>query len=290
MSAKTSVTCCPDCAQFTSHSGGNLCAAGTVSDTPWPLDGILTTGAHATRKSSNRVLNECSTWPGCSISFTSDDWKMFPAWPSNVRIGNLTATSGSGGESMVRKSSWMSPGRSENRGCGTASTVLTGHIASLRADTGGCYVRFCQDTAERMTSLRCGPVESADCSKYSGDELAQLLAKWRTPIEINPSSNLLIGRLQYPLEQPLFFLDPLDREEQRGLALTLSADDPVCFATSLAGRIRIRVGRLGDWRWGAPGLCPRMAGACGSGRAACGILSSEFKMECLKRTRFKSMC
>ena len=66
------------------------------------------------------------------------------------------------------------------------------------------------------------------------DELARLLAKWRTPIEINPSSNLLIGDLPYPLAQPLFCLDPFDREESRGLVLTLSADDPVCFATSLA--------------------------------------------------------
>ena len=66
------------------------------------------------------------------------------------------------------------------------------------------------------------------------DELARLLAKWRTPIEINPSSNLLVGNLPYPLAQPLFCLDPFDREESRGLVLTLSADDPVCFATSLA--------------------------------------------------------
>ena len=66
------------------------------------------------------------------------------------------------------------------------------------------------------------------------DELARLLAKWRTPIEINPSSNLLVGDLPYPLAQPLFCLDPFDREESRGLVLTLSADDPVCFATSLA--------------------------------------------------------
>ncbi len=65
------------------------------------------------------------------------------------------------------------------------------------------------------------------------DELAKLLAAWRTPIEINPSSNLLIGHLPYPLAQPMFHLDPFDRNEQRGLALTLSADDPTCFSTSL---------------------------------------------------------
>ena len=66
------------------------------------------------------------------------------------------------------------------------------------------------------------------------DELARLLARWRTPIEINPSSNLLVGNLPHPLAQPLFSLDPFDRQEDRGLVLTLSADDPACFATSLA--------------------------------------------------------
>ncbi len=66
------------------------------------------------------------------------------------------------------------------------------------------------------------------------DELARLLARWRTPIEINPSSNLLIGDLKHALEQPLFHLDPFSAEEARGLVLTLSADDPLCFATTLS--------------------------------------------------------
>ena len=76
----------------------------------------------------------------------------------------------------------------------------------------------------------------SDCAllEILRDELAKLLAKWRTPIEINPSSNLLIGGLPHPLAQPLFSLDPFDRDENRGLVLTLSSDDPVCFATSLA--------------------------------------------------------
>ena len=66
------------------------------------------------------------------------------------------------------------------------------------------------------------------------DELAKLLARWGTPIELNPSSNLLIGNLTHPLQQPLFRLDRHDRDESRGLALTLSADDPVSFSTCLA--------------------------------------------------------
>ena len=55
-----------------------------------------------------------------------------------------------------------------------------------------------------------------------------------TPVELNPSSNLLIGNLTHPLQQPLFRLDQHDRDEGRGLALTLSADDPVSFSTCLA--------------------------------------------------------
>jgi hypothetical protein len=66
------------------------------------------------------------------------------------------------------------------------------------------------------------------------DELARLLAYWRTPIEVNPSSNLFIGNFKYPLAQPLFYLDPYDRAEDRGLVLTLSADDPISFASTLA--------------------------------------------------------
>ena len=66
------------------------------------------------------------------------------------------------------------------------------------------------------------------------DELARLLARWRTPIEINPSSNLLIGGLNHALDQPLFHLDPQSSEEARGLVMTLSADDPLCFATTLS--------------------------------------------------------
>jgi hypothetical protein len=66
------------------------------------------------------------------------------------------------------------------------------------------------------------------------DELARLLSRWRTPIEVNPSSNLLIGGLTHALDQPLFHLDPMSAEDPRGLVLTLSADDPLCFATTLS--------------------------------------------------------
>ena len=88
--------------------------------------------------------------------------------------------------------------------------------------------------------LRQNDVIEVSTTNYGGlleairDELAKLLAMWRTPIEINPSSNLLIGNLPHPLAQPLFHLDQFDRQEPRGLVLTLSADDPVTFSTCLA--------------------------------------------------------
>lgn len=66
------------------------------------------------------------------------------------------------------------------------------------------------------------------------DELARLLARWRTPIEVNPSSNLLIGGFKHVLDQPLFHIDPFDPDDARGLVLTLSTDDPLCFATTLS--------------------------------------------------------
>ena len=76
--------------------------------------------------------------------------------------------------------------------------------------------------------------EDGELLEVLRDELANLLARWGTPIELNPSSNLLIGNLSHPLQQPLFRLDQHDRDESRGLALTLSADDPVSFSTCLA--------------------------------------------------------
>jgi hypothetical protein len=66
------------------------------------------------------------------------------------------------------------------------------------------------------------------------DELARLLARWRTPIEVNPSSNLFVGGLDHPLSQPLFHVDPFSPAEDRAMVITLSADDPASFATTLA--------------------------------------------------------
>jgi len=64
--------------------------------------------------------------------------------------------------------------------------------------------------------------------------LAELLARWQVTIEINPSSNLLIGALKHPLDQPMFHLRPVGQHVAHALPLAISADDPITFATRLA--------------------------------------------------------
>ncbi|NKC13732.1 MAG: hypothetical protein GKR94_16555 [Gammaproteobacteria bacterium] len=97
---------------------------------------------------------------------------------------------------------------------------VMGHILRARAAKDELVEVSCRHDAPMLKGIR--------------DALARLLARWRTPIEINPSSNMLIGARAHPVEQPLFHLDPFERGEDRGLVVTLSVDDPVSFATSLA--------------------------------------------------------
>lgn len=56
-------------------------------------------------------------------------------------------------------------------------------------------------------------------------------------IEVNPTSNLLIGGLEHPLQQPIFQLHPLDGDHGTALPITLNADDPLTFATNLSDEI-----------------------------------------------------
>lgn len=64
--------------------------------------------------------------------------------------------------------------------------------------------------------------------------LACRLARARTVIEANPTSNLLIGGLDHPVDQPLFRLRPLDPARPEAVPVTISTDDPLQFATRLA--------------------------------------------------------
>lgn len=64
--------------------------------------------------------------------------------------------------------------------------------------------------------------------------LVRLVALWQLTIEVNPSSNLLIAGFDDPLDQPIFRMHPLDPGTGIALPITLNADDPLTFATSLA--------------------------------------------------------
>jgi len=69
------------------------------------------------------------------------------------------------------------------------------------------------------------------------DEIARTIGLMQITIEVNPTSNLLIGGFEHPLEQPLFRLHPLDGNDGNALPVTLNADDPLTFATCLSDEI-----------------------------------------------------
>ena len=58
------------------------------------------------------------------------------------------------------------------------------------------------------------------------DAVHNRVAKAQVAVEVNPSSNLLVGGFRYIFELPVFHSDDLP--------LTLNADDPLTFATTLA--------------------------------------------------------
>jgi len=62
--------------------------------------------------------------------------------------------------------------------------------------------------------------------KVVQDVVRERVAKWQVAIEVNPSSNLLVGGFRSIFHQPVFHNDDLP--------ITLNADDPLTFATTLA--------------------------------------------------------
>jgi hypothetical protein len=64
--------------------------------------------------------------------------------------------------------------------------------------------------------------------------LAQRVAHWQATVEVNPSSNQLVAGLDHPLDQPMFALRPVDPSKPGVVPVTISADDPITFATCLA--------------------------------------------------------
>lgn len=64
--------------------------------------------------------------------------------------------------------------------------------------------------------------------------LRRLVARTRVAVELNPSSNYVIGALESPLDQPAFQLRPLEPDDQDIVEVALNTDDPLTFATTLA--------------------------------------------------------
>lgn len=95
-----------------------------------------------------------------------------------------------------------------------------------------------RDTPDRRARFD-APVEVASGDEVElltaiADALAGHLAAWQTVIEVNPTSNLLIGDLDHPLSQPMFRLRAIDSSDGRHLQVVLSTDDPTMMATNLA--------------------------------------------------------
>ena len=94
---------------------------------------------------------------------------------------------------------------------------------------GGAIVQARLDAVVQVTTA-----DECDLLVDLGKALVGLLGQLQIVIELNPSSNLLIAGLEYPLDQPIFRLHPLDGENPNALPVTLNADDPLTFATNLA--------------------------------------------------------
>lgn len=83
-------------------------------------------------------------------------------------------------------------------------------------------------------ALTIEPAAELPLLRAIGDWLRAHIARWQTAIELNPSSNLIIGALDHPLAQPGYQIRPTAPTEPRALPTTVSADDPITFATTAA--------------------------------------------------------
>ena len=94
------------------------------------------------------------------------------------------------------------------------------------------YARSRGQYADEIVEISTEP--EAELLSHIQRNIADLLSRWQVTIEINPSSNLLIGDLQQPLNQPMFQLRPVGQDVSHALPIAISADDPITFATRLA--------------------------------------------------------
>lgn len=101
--------------------------------------------------------------------------------------------------------------------------------------------RSVQERAEaddKKTELRIGSPRSIECTLLTKARLRLIreLARWQIPIESNPSSNLVVASLDAMSSQD-FLAQTVEEARKAGnetLPWTISTDDPITFATSLA--------------------------------------------------------
>lgn len=74
-----------------------------------------------------------------------------------------------------------------------------------------------------------------DATRLLQERVRRHVAQSMICVELNPSSNLVIGGLDSPLDQPMFQLRPLHpRQDEAVVPVSLNADDPLCFSTALS--------------------------------------------------------
>lgn len=95
---------------------------------------------------------------------------------------------------------------------------------------------FGGEAAQKMLDapVLISPGVEVDMLRSISDELTRILGLWQIAIEVNPTSNFLIAGFEHILQQPIFRLHPLDGHDGKALPVTISADDPLVFATNLA--------------------------------------------------------
>jgi adenosine deaminase len=109
-----------------------------------------------------------------------------------------------------------------------------------RLTSNGCTVTFgveASRSAQRI-ELSVRSPRSVECILLTKarKRLIQELARWQIPIESNPSSNLVVASLDAMSSQD-FLAQTVERAREAGhetLPWTISTDDPITFATSLA--------------------------------------------------------
>ena len=118
---------------------------------------------------------------------------------------------------------------------GYPSVASTGHPPSregLRLVWSLLYSRAHQNRADEIVEVDTEPDSSLLVQIQKS--LAELISRWQVTIEVNPSSNLLIGSLEQPLDQPMFHLRPVEQHVAHALPVAINADDPITFSTRLA--------------------------------------------------------